>query len=487
MLMLGGCVLPAGVPEPDEKMPASYRAQNKQPKESDYDWPAPDWWRNFRAPELTRLIEQAQRANYDIAAASARVAQADAQIEVSGASLLPSVQGNGSFTRNYRGGTSSSKSITIPDGEGGVTHLGGSEGGSTSYNSYQLGANASYEIDFWGKNRSALASAKQAAIASRFDKDTVALTVESSVATTYFNILVLQQRLRIAEQNLEIARNLVKPLQAALEVGTGDALDLTQQQTEVANQQAAIPPLRQELQQNINALAVLLGKAPADLKLELDDADKVHVPDIDAGLPSSLLTRRPDVAQARAELIGARADVSAARAEFLPTINLTARAGWEQGKISGLFNAANQLYTLAANLTQPIFEGGRLKGQLKVSKSRYQELLANYHASILTALEDVDDALTELGETTEREQRLQEAVDKAQQALDISDAQLKQGIIDVTTLLNIERNLFSARDSLAQARQQRLTAAVNLYQALGGGWDEQTARQSQSFQDMPKL
>ncbi|WP_084189112.1 efflux transporter outer membrane subunit [Salinisphaera hydrothermalis] len=482
MLALTGCMLAPNVKAPKSVTPTHYRGADSSNASV---WPSPTWWRNFSSPELDTLVHEARRNNYDIAAAAARIAQADAQIRVSGAALFPTLSAQGSATHSYRGAGSNSKSYNIPNGQGGSINVGSS--GATTSNDYQAELSASYELDFWGKNRSALASAKQSALANRYDAATVALTVESNVATTYFTIVMLKERLHIAQQNLGIARDLLKALQAQLQVGIGTALDVAQQKTQVATQLAAIPPIREQLQQNINALAVLLGVAPADLDLKITDPSKIAVPSIKAGLPSTLLTRRPDIAQARAQLAAARYDVSNAKAALFPTFDLTAQGGWQNAALHSLFNPLNEFYSLAGNITQPLFEGGQLRGQLAVSRGRYDELLANYQGDVLSAFEDVDNALTAIRQTTEQEKRQRQAVKLAQRALDISRARLKQGITDVTTVLNTEQTLFNARDSLAQAREARLKAAVSLYQALGGGWDETQARQSKGYTDMPSL
>lgn len=483
--LLGGCVLSPGVPKPKSIAPDTYRAADADTQAQADVWPATDWWRAFGSPELDRLIGQAHKANYDIAAAAARVAQADAQIRVSGAPLFPSLNAKGSATRNYQAGQSSSTSITIPGSNGQTTTLGSS--GSSTRNSYQATLNASYELDLFGKNRSALASARASDFASRFDQATVALGVDASVATTYFTIVTLQDRLRIANENLGIARQLLKALQAELQVGIGTALDVAQQQTQVATQRAAIPPIRQQLQQNINALAVLLGKPPADLKLTITKPSALSVPSVSAGLPSTLLTRRPDIAQARAQLTAARSDVSTAKADLFPSFDLTAQGGWENATLGTLFDPMSRFYSLAGNITQPIFQGGALRGQLALSRARYAELLADYQSSVINAFEDVDNALTDIRQTTLTQQRQQHAVALAQRSLDIARARLREGITDVTTVLDTEQSLFNARDALAQDQMDRLNATVSLYQALGGGWDESRARQSKSYTDMPRL
>lgn len=450
LLALAGCVLPPNVPAPEISPPAHYRAANDTSGvQQQLVWPAADWWQSFDSTELGRLVTQARQTNYDIAAAVARIAQADAQIRVAGAGLLPSLDAKASASR--------------------------SRSHSTNRHDYQIGLNASYELDFWGRNRSTLTAAKRSALASRFDKATVALGVEASVASTYFNIVSLKRRLYIAEQNLDIARQLLKPIQAGLEVGIGTALDVARQKTQIASQQAAIPPIRQQLQQNINALAVLLGKAPAALDLNPVAPMDLAVPTISAGLPSTLLTRRPDIGRARARLMAARANVSASRAALFPSFDLSAQGGWGNTTINGLINPVNAFYTLAGNILQPIFEGGRLRGQLQVSRARYAELLANYQNSLLNAFKDVNNALVQVRQSAAREKRQLRVVALASQSLHIAQARLHQGITNITSMLDAERTLFNARDALVQSRLARLNAAVALFQALGGGWDKHIA------------
>lgn len=231
----------------------------------------------------------------------------------------------------------------------------------------------------------------------------------------------------------------------------------------------------------------MLGEAPAELNLPITTPSRLRVPTVGAGLPSILLTRRPDIAEARAKLNAARLNVSSAKAALFPSFNLTAQGGWENVVLGGLFSPANALYSVAGSIAQPIFEGGQLRGQLAVSRGRYDELLADYQKSVISAFGDVDNALTEIRQTTEQEKRQRQAVKLARRALDISQARLQQGITDVTTVLDTERTLFNARDALAQDRLARLNAAVSLYQALGGGWDEAAAKKSKSYADMPRF
>lgn len=431
-------------------VPAAFQATSESAKAA---WPEPGWWRAFGSPELDRLMTEAQAANLDIAAAAARVVQADAQARVAGAGLLPTIDLTAGASRSRQGASGRGSSSNGPD-----------------VNALNVGLDASYEIDFWGKNRSALESAQSSALASRFDQETVALGVLASTADTYFQILTLQERLRIARENLDIAMRVLKAIQARISVGTATALDLAQQESVVATERVAIPPLQEQLEQTRNALAILLGRLPESLKVEGSDPSAIRIPAVGPGLPSELLTRRPDVRQAEAQLQAADADVRVARAAMFPSITLTARGGFESNALKTLFDPASELYNIAAALTQPIFEGYSLEGQLQAQRGRYVELLQDYRKAVLSAFEDVENALVAVRQTTQQEKLQADAVAIARRAYTISEAQLRAGTVDLLTVLDTQRSLFQANDALAQARLARLQAYVALFQALGGGW-----------------
>jgi multidrug efflux system outer membrane protein len=411
---------------------------------------APEWWRGFGSEELAALVAQAQGANLDIAAAMARVRQADAQTRIAGAALLPQV-GLGadvSRVRQSSAGTGIAGTKTL----------------------YDVQLSASYEIDLWGKNQASVDAAKMTALASRYASDTTVLTTEASVATIYFDILALRDLLAVTTSNVASAQEILNALRAQLNAGIATALEVAEQETTVATLRAQIPPLEQSFRQFVDALAVLLGQAPQVVDITEGTLDELSAPVVDPGLPSELLLRRPDVAMAEANLKSANANIAVARAAFYPSIQLTAQGGFESTALSSLFNPASILYTLAAGLTQPIFEGGRLKGQLQFSQAVYDELVQDYRKSVLLAFQDVEDALIATSKTAEQQMQQQVAVDTAQRAYDIALAQLRSGTIDVLTALNTETALFAARNILVQAKLARLSAGVSLFKALGGGW-----------------
>ena len=415
-------------------------------------WPTTDWWRGFNSDDLNALIDQAEHANDDLRAAVARVHQADAQRRIAGAPLLPSLTVGANVQRAR---------AQVPGGE------------IVTGNSFSPLLNASYELDFWGKNRAALAAATASDNASRYDRATVELGVLSGVASTFFQALELRDRLAIAEANLDNANRILHGLRAEEHAGIATALDVAQQETVVATVNATIPPLRQQLRQSLDALAILVGSTPEAVDVTHGSLDELGQPPVRPGLPSELLTRRPDVAAAEEQLISANANIAAARAAFFPSISLTATGGYASPALASLVTPANRVWSIGAGLTQPIFQGGALLGQYRLSQGRYEELLADYHKAVISALSNVEDALVATTQSGDLVERQQQAALTAQRAYEFAQRQMRAGTINVLTLLNTETALFSARDALAQAKFAHLQALVQLYQALGGGWQLQ--------------
>jgi multidrug efflux system outer membrane protein len=398
---------------------------------------------------------QAQQANDDISAAVARVQQADAQVQIARAPLFPalSVSGTGTRQREKPTGTSAANSSR-----------------PVTFNQFGAQVSASYELDFWGKNLAEFNAARFTANASEYDRATVELTVMTSVATSYFQALEAQDRLRVAQENLTTSQTILKDLTFEATVGITNALDVAQQATTVAVVNASIPPLQQQLRQTTDALAVLLGKMPQDLQAPGGTLNELAEPQVGPGLPSELLVRRPDVASAEAQLRAANANIQAARAAFLPNINLTADGGFVSTALSNLISPGNRVFSLAGTVTQDIFQGGALVGNYRLNKARYAELLSDYHKSVISAFSNVEDALVAVQQTAEQYQRQQDAVAKARRAYEITQKQLHAGIVNVLTVLNTQTALFTAEDALVQVRYAHLQSLVQLFNALGGGW-----------------
>ncbi len=452
LIACAGCQI--GAPRTEVAIPTAFKAGRGGPAAALSD----GWLRAFGSAELDRLVSAALSENLDIEAAIARLNQAEAQAVVASAPLFPVLTGSGDSSRQL---VSSTRNAT-----GGVAF----GGANRPTNSFSLGLNASYELDLFGRNRFAANAALRTAEATRFDRDAVALATVAGVANTYFAVLAAQDRLRIAEGNLAIAERVLDAVRGRLRVGTNTALDVAQQETVVATQRASLPPLRQELQQNRNALAILIGRTPESARVAGGSLDRLRLPGTRPGLPSQLLLRRPDIAAAEANLAAAQANVASARAAFFPSIQLTGSSGFASAALSTLLGGGSLAYSVAAGLTQPIFNGYQLEGALALQQGRAAEFAASYRKAILQSLSDVENALVAVRETTEYERRQREAVAAARRALDITEQRLREGTIDVVTLFTVQTTLFGNQDALARIRLLRFQAHVSLYQALGGGW-----------------
>jgi len=461
-LPLGGCLLTGGKPEPGLDIPATYSAGPRNPAAAEAAVPPLDWWRAFRSRELTALIEEASAVNLDIAVAVAQIVQADAQARIVGAALLPTVDLNGNAVRNQLSKTTGSSSVVNVSPSGASVAI--------IQNNLQAVLSASYEIDFWGKNRAALRAAEESAVASRYNREVVGLTTVASVANAYFLVLAAQDRLRIARQNVASADRILNLIRQQFSAGTASDLNVAQQESLVDTQRATIPPLEQALQQNKAVLALLLARPYERVTIRGGGMGTLAIPRVTPGLPSELIAQRPDIRLAEAQLASANANVENARAQFLPSIKLTGDAGYESAFLKLLLRPESVIYTVAASLTQPIFHGGALLGNLDLQKGVQDQLLQNYRKAVISGFTDVDKALIAVRETALAEQLQRKVVASSRRAFELSDQQLRAGTVNLIALLQVQQTLFQAEDALAQARLARLQAIVSLYQALGGGW-----------------
>ncbi len=458
MLPLGGCLLSADKPDPGLDIPQAYEFGAKNPAAAEAVLPPLDWWRGFHSKELTDLIEEARTSNLDIAVAIAQIVQADAQSRVAGAPLLPNIGLNGSAERLRPSQTLSGSNFS------------GSFTGGAESNVLTASLTASYEIDFWGKNRSALRAAEESAVASRYNREVVGLTTVVSVANTYFQVLAAQDRLRIARDNVASATRILNLIKQQFAAGTASDLNVAQQESLVDTQRAAVPPLVQTLRQSEAALALLIARPPERVVIRGGSMRDIAIPRVNPGLPSELLAQRPDIRQAEAQLASANANVYNARAQLLPSITLTGEGGYQSAVLKILLRPESAFYTATSGLTQPIFEGGKLLGNVDLQKGMQDQLLQSYRKAVISAFTDVDNALIAVRETALAERLQGDVVKSSRRAFDLSDQQLRAGTVNLITLLQVEQTLFQAEDALAQARLARLQAIVSLYQALGGGW-----------------
>ncbi len=325
-------------------------------------------------------------------------------------------------------------------------------------------------LDFWGKNRATLHAAEESATSARYNREVVTLTTIVTVANTYFQVLAAQDELRVARRNLAAAERILTLINQQFAGGTASQLDVSQQEALVSTERAAIPPLEVTLRQNIYALALLVARAPANFNVNGGALTSIVVPRVTAGLPSELLYQRPDVRQAEAQLASSNFSVESARAAFFPQIQLTATTGVQSAALAALFGPGAWYYTLAAGLTQPLFDGFLLESQLKQAKGVQLQNLQTYRKAVLSAFADVEKALVALSQTTLQERLQIEAVTNSRKAFDVSETQLRAGTVNLITVLQTQQTLLTAENTLAQVRLTKLLAASSLFQALGGGW-----------------
>ena len=449
--LLAACSLGPDYTPPELEIPAAYRATAESAKEA---WPSLDWWRGFGSADLDALITEAEANSFDIAAAVARVRQADAQVSIAGSALLPTVTASAKDNWNRAF----------------VQRALGPGGHYTEGRLYTLGPAVSYEFDVWGRLRATRDAAVASALFSRFDQQTVAITAVAAVATTWFQALALQDRIDVAHRNLRDSEDILAAIQARQDAGTASLLDVSQQGALVAGIRASIPGLQSQMEQQLVGLGILTGHPPEAITLRPGTLNTLSLPETPINLPSALLARRPDIASAEAQLIAANANIRVAHADFFPQITLTGSGGWQNIALNTLFGPTSVFANALLTATQTIFDNGQLAGQLEQAKGRYDELLADYRKAVVQAFTDVDDAAIAYRFATEQEKLQADAVRVAQQAADIARAQVLAGTSDIVTALQAQTTLFTDLDTLAQVRLSRFLALVNLYKALGGGW-----------------
>ncbi|HTY93052.1 MAG TPA: efflux transporter outer membrane subunit [Steroidobacteraceae bacterium] len=415
------------------------------------DWPGKDWYRGFGSPELDSLIAAAASANLDLAAARARVAQADARARQAGAAILPGVDalGNGNFLAGHSGN------------------------GSAHEFDWSALLSASYEVDFWGRNRATAQAAQLAGAAARADHDTLALTTLAGVANAYFTVLSLRERLGIAQSNLDAARSLLDVVQRRFDAGMADPVALALQRALLATAQGEIPDLRQRESEALAALALLTGRQPEGFQVADAALESLTEPRVAPGLPAELITRRPDVRSAEAQLRAADANLVAARAAMLPGLTLTAAGGVQNPAVNAAvisLAGAGPGVNLGIGLLQSIFDGGRLRALRDEARARDEELLATYRRAILASLVDVETALTALRNLDALRASQGESVKQSRLAFEGAQSRYREGAGDFQAVLEAQRAWYAARDQYSQYTLARLQALVNLSKALGGGW-----------------
>lgn len=442
--LFSGCAMQSGLEAPAPEMPAQW--QNQQ-QASDALVSTPLWWQGFDSEELNRLIDLALQANTDLLVATARVEQADAQLAQAGSALFPTFGLNAGGNRN------------------GVI---GESGGSDSYNA---SLNASYELDLWGRIRNSRDAARASLLASRFSRDTVRLTVIASVVNTYLQVRYQQDNLALAEENLQLAQQVLDVVQAKVDNGAVSPQDLAQQKTVVANARAQLPLLRHQLRQSRYALAVLVGEMPQAFTVSGGQLDTLVLPVIQADLPDQVLARRPDVAQAQAALMAADYAVAAARADYWPSISLTGSGGYASTELSSLFNG-DALYSLGVSLAQTLFDGGARSARIDQSRAAWEEQVAGYTGTLLVALQEVEQSLSNVQSLADQQQYREEAYRQAEEAYRVAQVRYQEGETELTDVLSAQSSFNNARQNSLDLIYNQYLSRVTLYRVLGQGGGE---------------
>lgn len=443
ILALNACALSKPATDKNITPPAAWLHANQQVANEKLN---ADWWRSFGSTELNQLIVTAQESNLNLETAVARIEQAHAQAKIAGAILLPEVGFNLDATRQ--------------DNINGRSVLTGE--------SYSAALSASYEIDFWGGNRARRDSALSLVKASQFNYDVVRLSLQSSVARLYLQVVGLNERLKIAQLNLANAERILNVVESRFRAGAATELEVAQQRGLVASQGRVVAVLSQQLNETKVAISILLSKHVAEVNVASNTLSAIAYPHVLPGLPSQLLTRRPDIALAEANLNAANANIITARAAMLPKIQLNASLGMADDRLSGLFS--NPAYSLAAGLAAPIFNAGRLAAGRDLVIAQKRELLSNYHAAIIAAFADVESVLNEINGLEKQVEWQAKELTQAKRALTLAEIRYKAGAETLLIMLDAQRTLYSAQEQSVQLLLASLQARVSLYKALGGGW-----------------
>ena len=455
MLLASGCAVGPNYKRPSVTVPGTYRGAIPQ----EATQPAAEsigdqkWWEVFQDPQLQDLIHTALQQNYDVRIAATRILQAQAQVGITRADQLPTISG-GVEAVNQR----SARSKFFPAFE-------------TSSN--QVDLSLAWELDFWGKYRRATESARANLLATQWARQAVISTLVSDVAAAYFQLRELDLELEISRRTLASRRDSLQLTQTLASGGATSMLDVRQAEQLVFTAAETIPDLERRIEQQENFLSTLLGNNPGPITRGTKLTEQPHAPEIPAGLPSSLLERRPDIRQAEAQLIAANAQIGVAKAAYFPQITLTASGGYQSSALTSLFTGPAGLWNFGGSLVQPIFTGGRIRSNVKFTEARQQEAALIYQQTVQQAFRGVSDALVEYRKDREFREQQEQLTFSAQDAARLSETRYRGGATSYLEVLTNETNYFDAELGLAQAQLNELVALVRIYRNLGGGWQEQ--------------
>ena len=480
--VLGGCtVLGPDFKAPEWASPASWFSDQRPKLTPVASMPAaepvdPAWWSQFGDPQLTALVRMVAAQNLDVRLAAIRLEQARYQVAIAVSAELPQVNAGGGYLRQ-KSSRYGILTATQPNSSNASGTAAGVTGSPTRrfdpYDIFQGGFDASWELDLWGRVARSVESAAATAQAIARLQRGVLLTSIAEVARTYIFIRGAQAQLQIARDNLRIAQQSLNLTQARAAGGMTTDLDVANASAQLRRTAAEVPLIQQREAALINALSLLLGQGPNALRSQLET--RKPVPPVPAvvpiGVPSDLVRRRPDVRRVEAELHAATADIGVAEAEFYPKFRMGGSVGVQALQFGNLFNLASSTFAVGPSLTIPIFEGGRLKANLKLQEARQQEAAVAFQRTVLTAWHEVDNAMTAYQTEQARRNELTRAVADSQRALGMAQSRYEQGVADFLTVLDTQRLLLGTQQQLQISTTNVSEYLVALYKALGGGWE----------------
>lgn len=447
------------------------------------------WWQGFHDPQLDRLISAALQGNLDLQIAATRVRQARAQRGIIAGNLFPHVNSSAAYT-HIRGSENVSIPFAGPSGGAAGSSAAGTDNGQTSAaNSpsprgsggppgisadlYQAGFDMNWELDVFGGTRRGVEAATADLAASVENQRDAMVSVLAEVARNYIELRGAQQRLHVAQENLAAQRQIVELARSTYQSGLTSELDATRAAAQAATIEALIPPLQALISQTTHALSTLLGREPNALAGELQTSHPLPAlpPEVFVGLPSELLQRRPDIRRAERQAAAANARIGVAKSELFPKFSLIGSAGLESTTASHLFDWPSRYFLISPGVTWRIFDAGRITSNIALQQAREDESTLAYRRVILLALQETENALVAYATEQTRLNSLGEAVQQARQALQLARSQYEHGLVEFLTVLDAERTLLTAQDSLVQSEQVAATDLVALYKALGGGWE----------------
>ena len=478
-VLLTGCTMGPDFTSPPAATPPSWfrnsnPSQLSQPVEgAEVD---PHWWNSLNDPMLNQLVARLVAENLDVQTATTRLEESRAQRGVTASDIYPQVNGDGSYTREK---LSDKGVISLVGGSGGTGASGGAGGAipnsqaTPAFNIYQAGFDVSWELDLWGRVRRGIEAADANVLASEEARRATLISSIAELVRDYVQLRGAQATIEVTQKSLDDARGILKLTKERVKAGLANDIDLDNAAAQAAATDSQLSPLEQQKASLMNAIALLLAQPPGSLESDLSQSHPIPPipPKVPLGVPSELLERRPDIRQAEDQLHAATAEIGVAKADFFPRVTLMGDGMLQSLDLSDLGTWAARAYTLGPSITLPIFEGGRLTSTLELRNAQQREAGLQYKKTVLTAFHEVDNALTAYRAEQQRREALAMAVEANSRALTLAVSRYKQGLSNFVDVLTDEQNLLNAQQQNIQSTQMATTNMVELYKALGGGWE----------------